>query len=240
MAVTTKGGDRWLLPLSGILLVMGGLLGVQVHTQSQRSATAIGRNTSMLGELLSSKNEVDAQKDKEIAALRQTNTKYEKLAASGQGMTKAIQEELQRSRVALGLVPLKGPGIVLELGDSTMRVGKGEAAAGDFFVIHDIDLIQMANELWADGAEAVALNGQRMVSGSAIVCSGRLVTVNHVAIAAPFTFTVIGNQETLESALNIRDGIIDKMRKLVFQFKLTRLVNVEVPGIAVSRMFLFV
>ena len=239
MAVRIKGGDRWLLPLSGILLVMGGLLGVQVHTQSQRSTFEIGRNTSLLGEVLgASREQVDAQK-KEIDQLRQRLATYEKTAVSDQGMTKVIQDELQRARIALGLVPLKGPGILLELDDSTLRSATGEPTSGDFFVVHDYDLIQLTNELWADGAEAIALNDQRLVLGSAIVCSGRLITVNHVAISAPFVFTVIGNQPNLLSALNIRDGFIDAKRTLGFQVKLTPKDEVEVPAVAISTKYQF-
>ncbi len=233
MAVTTKRGDRWLLPLSGILLVMGGLLGVQVRTQSQRSAFDLGRSTSMLAEVYSANREQSEAQKKEIEQLRRDKAAYEKAAANNR-MTKAIQDELQRSRIALGQVALKGPGIELVLGDSTMRADKGAAGAAEFLVVHDYDLYQLLNELWADGAEAISLNGQRIVSGSAIVCSGTLVTVNHVAVSAPFTFSVIGNQKNLVAGLTIRDGYIDRRRALQFQIKLAQKDDVLVPAISIS------
>lgn len=235
MAKLTKGRDGWVLPLSVILLVLGGLLGMQVHTQSQRGEMEIGRRTSALGEMLrSNQTQVEAYK-KEISDLRASLAKYESQAANDQGMTKLISEELQSSRAALGLVPLKGPGIILEISDSTLPALKGVDA--EPFLVHDYDLIQLANELWADGAEAVSVNGQRLVTGSSIICSGRLVQVNHVAISAPFVFNVIGNVDNLVSGLNIRNGVLDTMRGWGFKVKLTPKEEVQVPAISVAPKF---
>jgi uncharacterized protein YlxW (UPF0749 family) len=228
-----KGGDRWLLPLSGILLVMGGLLGVQVRTQSVRGASEIGRRTSALAEMLSTNQVQVTEQKKEIEGLRARLAKYEATAANDQGMTKIINEDLQNSKMALGLMPVKGPGIVLELRDSTMRTSK-EVDNADLFVLHDSDLIQVANELWADGAEAVSVNGQRLVAGSAIVCSGRLIQVNHASIAVPFVFTAIGDQKAMLSGLNIRHGVLDTLKALEFQVKLTPKDDLEAPAIAIA------
>jgi uncharacterized protein YlxW (UPF0749 family) len=237
MGIQLKGSDRWLLPLSGILLVMGGLLGMQVHTQRQRGVTEIGRRTSALAEVLSANQSQAEEQRKEIASLRQRLTDYEKEASSGQGMTKVITEELQASRIALGLVPLKGPGVVLEVNDSTL-LGK-DSGDNDLLLIHEGDLVAITNELWADGAEAIAVNGQRLVAGSAFVCSGRLIRVNNEAISAPFTFTAIGDQRNLVSGLNMPNGLIDKMRVMEFQVNLTQKNDLEVPPIAVTPKYRF-
>jgi len=237
MVARLKGGDQWLLPLSGILLVMGALLGVQVHTQRLRGEAAIGRRTSALAEVLgANQTQVNEQKS-EISRLRARLAEYEKQATNDQGMTKMINEELQNSRIALGLVPLKGPGVVLAIGDSTL-LGK-DAGDNELLLVHDADLVAIVNELWADGAEAIAVNGQRVVAGSAFVCSGRLIRVNNQAISAPFVFTVIGDQRNLQSGLNMQNGLIDKMRVMEFQANLKSSDDLQVPAIAIAPKYRF-
>jgi uncharacterized protein YlxW (UPF0749 family) len=228
-----EAGKAWVLPVSGVCLVLGGLLGVQVHTQQSRGDMEAGRrSTALISMFSSSRAQLDLQ-TKEIERLRSQLAKYEKEAVSEKGAGALVTKELENSRIALGLVPVKGPGIELELGDSTIRK-EAEVGGQDIYMIHDFDLLQVANELWAAGAEAVALNGQRLVSGSAIRCSGPLIQVNNTPIASPFRFLAIGNKENLMSALNMRGGVLDPLRWGKFQVKLTPRDEVIIPAVAIA------
>lgn len=225
-----KLARSWVIPLTAVCLVLGALLGVQVHTQSIRGETKVGRQTSALVGMLTAAEARLEEQQQEIKRLRSRLTEYEQLATSERGLAKLMSEELRTYRIALGLVPVEGPGIELELDDSTMR-SSDEFGGQDLYVVHDFDLVQVANELWAAGAEAISLNGQRLITGSAITCSARLIRVNNVTIASPFTFLAIGNREKLTSALNIRDGVLDRLRLLQFQVKLTPQQKLEIPPI---------
>jgi uncharacterized protein YlxW (UPF0749 family) len=235
MATHMKGSDRWMLPLSAILLVMGGLLGVQVHTQSLRTDPFGGRRTSALGEMLRSTEVQSNAKTKEIDSLRVKLAKYENAAGSDTDVSKLLAKTLAESKLQLGLVPVKGPGIVVELADSTAPIPK-EMQGSDItpWVVHDYDLIQMTNELWADGAEAISINGQRIVTGSAINCAGRLIQVNHVPVAPPFIFRAIGNRQNLVAGLNMPGAIVQNLRANQLQVKVTSQEMVEVPAVEVA------
>jgi uncharacterized protein YlxW (UPF0749 family) len=236
MATLLAQRRHWIISMTIVCLVLGGLLGVQVHTQQARGLTEVGRQT---GALISRLTEAEAQLDKqqeEIERLRGLLAEYEHEAASEKGLVRLMTEELGNARIALGLLPVKGPGISLELADSTMMAG-GEFGGQDVYVIHDFDLVQIANELWAAGAEAISINGQRLVSGSAITCSARLIKVNDVTISGPFTVKAIGNKKNLMSALNIRDGALDRLRVLQFQVKLTPEDEIVVPPISVGSKY---
>jgi len=236
MAALWRGEKRWVLPLTVVCFVLGGLLAVQVHTKQLRGATEVGRQTSALVWLLTdARAQLEKQKE-ETERLRARVAEYEEEAASEKGLVRLMTDELRNSRIALGLLPVKGPGIELVLDDSTMRAS-AEFGGQDFFIVHDIYLLQVANELWAAGAEAVSLNDHRLVSGSAITCSTRLIKVNDVAISNPFVFLAIGNQENLTSALSIRGGILDQLRVLEFQVKLTPKDEVAVPPVAIATMY---
>jgi len=224
---------QWVLPLTIVCFVLGGLLAVQVRTQQLRGATEVGRQTSALVWMLAdARAQLEKQKD-ETDRLRSRVAEYEEVAASEKGLVSLMRDELRNGRMALGLVPVHGPGIELVLDDSTMVSGT-DMGGQDLFVIHDVYLLQVANELYASGAEAVSLNGHRLVSGSAITCSTRLIKVNDVAISNPFVFLAIGNKDNLVSALNIRDGFLDFLRRLEFKVKLTPKNEISIPPVAIA------
>jgi uncharacterized protein YlxW (UPF0749 family) len=233
-----EAGKTWTLPVAGVCLVLGALLGIQVHTQRLRGATKVGRQSSALvGMLTNSQAQLEAQA-KEIERLRAQVGKYENEAMSDKGVTQRVYQELQTSRVALGLLQVKGPGVELELGDSTiMRRNGSEMGSPEIYLIHDYDLIMLANELWTAGAEAVSLNDQRLVAGSAIRCSGPLIQVNNTTIPSPFVFRAIGDKENLVSALKIPEGTLDRLRWAKFQVKLTPKDELLVPAIAIAPRF---
>jgi len=239
MRALWERGKSWIFPVSAVCLVLGALLGLQVHTQQQRGTTEVSRRSSALvGMLTNSQAQLELQA-KEIERLRALVGKLEHKAMSEKGVTQRIYQELQNSRMAAGLLPVRGPGVELELKDSTMRKGESDLGAQDIYVIHDYDLIRVANELWAAGAEAVTLNGQRLVTGTAIRCSGPLIQVKNTTIPSPFIFHVIGNRENLMSALNMRGGALDELRWAKFQVRLTPQDSLVLPAIPIAPKYTY-
>ena len=233
MGTLSVRGNRWVVPMTVVCLVLGGMLGIQVHSQQLRGASQVGRQTSAVVDMLTRSAAQVEQQQEEIERLRGLVAEYEKEAAGEKGVARIMQEELHTSRIALGTVAVKGPGVEMELSDSTMRAG-GEFGAQDLYVIHDFDLLQIANEMWSAGAEAVSINGQRLLTGSAIACSARLIAINNITIASPYVFKAIGDKDKLMSALNIRDGVLDRLRVLQFPVKLTPKDEVVIPPISVA------
>ncbi|HVW31584.1 MAG TPA: DUF881 domain-containing protein [Acidimicrobiia bacterium] len=97
---------------------------------------------------------------------------------------------LAAMRARMGLVAATGPGMVVTLDDSSERV----SPSGNLndLVIHSQDVQAVANGLWAAGAEALAVNGQRVVPTSAILCVGNTLLINGTVHSPPFRFTAIG------------------------------------------------
>ncbi|HCJ57426.1 MAG TPA: hypothetical protein DHV55_08720 [Clostridiaceae bacterium] len=73
------------------------------------------------------------------------------------------------------------------------------------------DLLELVNELNAAGAEAISINGQRVISTTEIRQAGLHININTVKFAPPFTFKAIGDPKTLEAALRMRDGIVQML-----------------------------
>jgi uncharacterized protein YlxW (UPF0749 family) len=106
--------------------------------------------------------------------------------------------QLGRARTQMGLVAVQGPGLVVTLNDSSER----ESPSGNLndLVIHSQDVQAVANGLWAAGAEAVAVNGQRVVPTSAVLCVGNTLLINGTVHSPPYRFAAIG--------IGLRDGFL--------------------------------
>ncbi len=102
----------------------------------------------------------------------------------------APSADLSTMRERMGLVAAEGPGLVVTLDDSSDR----QSPSGNLndLVIHSQDVQAVANGLWAAGAEALAVNGQRVVPTSAILCVGNTLLINGTVHSPPFRFTAIG------------------------------------------------
>ena len=109
----------------------------------------------------------------------------------GRGAVGAVPSAaLATMRERMGLVAAEGPGLVVTLDDSSDR----QSPSGNLndLVIHSQDVQAVANGLWAAGAEALAVNGQRVVPTSAILCVGNTLLINGTVHSPPFRFTAIG------------------------------------------------
>jgi|GEM_PF-6956059 len=106
-----------------------------------------------------------------------------------------------------GLTNVVAPGIIATLHDRPLPANGKPAVANDYR-IHDRDIREAVNELWAAGAQAISVNDQRLVTGSSI--SGSLgthsVTINSVKMTAPFVIRALGKPETLNRALTLPGG----------------------------------
>jgi len=89
-----------------------------------------------------------------------------------------------------GTVPMTGPGLKVVLSGSDRETD--DPADRTALAIHDVDLQLVVNALWAAGAEAVAVNGQRLVATSPIRAAGETITVNFRPLAPPYEIAAIG------------------------------------------------
>ena len=101
---------------------------------------------------------------------------------------------LQEAELASGAIAVTGPGLVIELSDS-----QGEQADDDAAMVQDIDLQIVANALWAAGAEAIAINGQRLTALSAIRGAGPAILVDLAPLLGPYRVEAIGDARAIQT-----------------------------------------
>ena len=146
---------------------------------------------------------------------------------------KIIKRDLDEASILAGLSKVKGPGITVVL-DDTAVIEEITTNSGVYnpnvFVIHDTDVMSVINELSAAGAEAFAVNGQRVIATTAIRCVGPVIQVNGINLSAPYTITAIGSPTTLRGALGLRGGIVSEMRSAKIDVTITDQEEIIMPA----------
>lgn len=223
----TRSTVWWHLLLAVLLMALGFLLVVQFRAGRALSGQegVPTRNVYALAAML--RQERDARRDleAEVARLSRRLAEFETAAAQRRSTAEAVARELGALRVAAGLVPLAGPGIAVAVDDGT-RAAAGQAPA----VVQYVDLASLVNELWAAGAEAVAVNGHRVVASTAFSQVGGTIMIDLHRLSPPYTVTAIGEPETLEGALRIRGGVVEGLQALGLRLSIARRDQVTVPA----------
>lgn len=164
--------------------------------------------------------------NQEIINLKKDNMKlnsdidiYRKDAASKDSGAAALKAELEKALLVASLTDVVGPGIEITLTDST-DAAPAQTEATD--IVHDSDLRDVVNELWGAGAEAVSINNERIASTTPIRCVGNTIMINDKRCSTPFVIKAIGDKASLDSALNIRGGVLDVLKLYGIQVNVTK------------------
>lgn len=147
-----------------------------------------------------------AQQDGDELANRVEKLEGQLAAAQGQALSKAGLQQLQRAKLAAGEVPVSGPGMTVTLREPpTPTAGPTDGRGGTTpieatNILTDRDVRSVVNELWHDGAEAIAVNDARLTPTSAIRFAGEVVLVDNNAVTPPYRITALGDPNQLSTA----------------------------------------
>ena len=139
---------------------------------------------------------------------------YKTESASDAKTAQLLEKELKQLNEVLGKTDVKGEGIVIQLVDK-----KGESLGDGAFVdaIRAENLLIIVNQLFASGAEAISINGHRIISTSTIVDIGNteFIKVNSKRIPdSTYVINAIGNPDYLRSAVLGKGGHVEELKEL--------------------------
>lgn len=126
-----------------------------------------------------------------------------------QGDNESLQDRYRRLKVAAGATAVSGPGIRLTLADGRTDEGSDtdpRQANGDNSRVQDRDIQTIVNALWAAGATAIAVNGERLTTLSSIRSAGDAILVDYKPLAQPYTIDALGDEDTLQSSFAASRG----------------------------------
>ena len=186
-----------------VCMILSMMLVLQLKSKYNNSK--INKNTSirmevLKDELLATKNLNDGLRSRNEELVNQIK-EYENDKGNYTLYEKNLKIELDRARMIAGLVDVEGKGIVIQI----------DNADGE---IEQDDILKLLNELRASDAQALSVNGERIISTSEVRKAGRYVIINGKQFLAPFEIKAIAPQEKVENAISMIGGILEELREL--------------------------
>lgn len=183
-----------------LLFGLGFGLAIQVASNSDSDSALRGARQEDLVRILDELDDRTQRLDDEKQGLEKQRGELENSSDQAEEARKQTIEKERQLGILAGTVAAQGPGITLTIEDA-----KG--------AVESDSLLDTIQELRAAGAEAIQVNGVRVVASTYFTDSGKSVTVDGNKINAPYRFKVIGKPADLEPALNIPGGVVQTLEK---------------------------
>jgi len=150
----------------------------------------------------------------------------QKKKAEEDSTLKSILQEQEKYKMAAGLVEVKGSGIIITLDDPV----PDEFSDGYSYLMTNYEqLLNLVNKLKDAGAEAISINGQRIIATTEISLAGDNVNINTIPTAPPYQIKAIGNPDTIEATITIRYGIIENLKKSGVRVDIVKQGEINIP-----------
>ncbi|GHV19025.1 hypothetical protein FACS189425_09030 [Clostridia bacterium] len=210
-----------------ICLIVGLVVALQIKSvvrNSKLDPTSSQRMESLVADLIKEK---DKNQGLFLQAMdyKEQLEKYQDEAAKESDTASVLAEQLRKSEISAGLADVQGPGITFTMEDAK---SDGNTENANAYLIHDQDLLLAINELKNAGAEALALNGERLLSTSYVRCAGSVVLVNGHPYAPPYIITAIGDAAQLETALKMPGGVVETLGYYGIRMDVKRSTNLQI------------
>ena len=213
-----------------ILMIMCFILTIAITVQI-KTVNNNGTTYSINQEESNLRSQVLKMKEKyenQYAELEKTEKELEKAreqATSNNSELTELENQIKNNNILLGNTDVAGNGIVITLSD-----GKSDLSVLDDnnLIVHAENVLAVVNELKNAGAEAISINGKRIVINSSISCDGNVIIVNGEKITSPIEISAIGFQELL-STLNRPGGTLEHFLEYGKKVDLKKVTNVKIP-----------
>ena len=220
---------KWIPTVSIMCLLLGLFLSWEFQVQAAiREATADHRVETMVS-LVTNLESENAALETQLASVRQETDTIIMNSSSSETQLATQQHQLTQLQIRAGLTALEGPGVTITLDDNkNILIGDDP----NRYVIHYENLLFIINDLRNAGAEAISINGQRIVVSSEIRCVGNVILINTTRLAPPFEISAIGNPTTLAEAIEAAKA--GETVTLLEDVTINELIKIEYLGIIFS------
>lgn len=205
IAARIRGIPSWQVTLGFALLALGFLIAAQLAAEGPR----VRYTTQERSPLVETALGLQAQQEELKTQILGLRSQIKAVEDQGQGTTATQRElnaSLQAARIAAGLIPLTGTGIVFRLADSGQPVPANGNPAD--YAVTARDIRTVIAELWLAGAEAIAVNGERVTATTGVLDIGGTILVNSAYLAPPYQVSAIGPTDML-AQLGLSQGWVD-------------------------------
>lgn len=185
----------WHAWLSLIACLIAGFMITVSSIHNSTASPALADERAALIRRIEDETRASGQLRTEVGLLQE---EIQQLGESKVGSDPSVAAREQALSMAAGTVSVTGPGLLITITDAPQAGSKG--------MVIDQDLRQVVNGLWSSGAEAIAINGHRITSRTAIRQAGSAITVNYRSLSAPYRIEAIGDQRDLPARFSSSAG----------------------------------
>ncbi len=220
-------------------LVMIGLLLATAALQVRDRAPAVAQARDALTGEIDQRTAAADRLETDLQQLRETVATAREDALGLTSTGSELAASLAGLEVVTGAGAVQGPGLAIHLEDSDDADIEGETdpRAGENSTegrVTDRDLQTVVNEVWAAGAEAVAINGQRLTSLSAIRSAGQAILVDFRPLSPPYDLVAVGDSDAMQR--RIVDGFggsyLQVLRNYGIEYSVKTRDQVRLPAAA--------
>jgi len=189
LAPRIRAIPSWQITLGAALLVLGFLVATQFRAEEPR----VRYTTQARGPLVATVLELQERQDALKARILALNEAIAGELSGGKGdatLIAQLTDQMEDARLAAGLVAVEGPGLVLQIEDADGPAPPGTAGADLRVSGRDIRIV--VDQLWLARAEAIAVNGERIVGPTAVLEVGGSILVNSAYLTPPYQIAAIG------------------------------------------------
>jgi len=188
----------------GLSILLGTLLSFQFKNDLDESSfVSLNSIVDIKNEISKAKNEIDLL-NKSIIKKKDELNKLE-VAHNKGDISNVLIDEIENIMTLTGFKDVWGQGVYITVDDSE-ETNFSEYSQEYYDIVHDIYLTNLVNELKKAGAEAININGQRLLVTSEINCAGPVIRINKRAITNPFIIKAIGDPKKLYNAISGTNG----------------------------------
>ena len=198
---TQRRRGAWRVVTPVIVLASGALFAVSA-ANSEGTDLRPGRYTDLASLVDAEADDYDVLEDR-VADLKE---QVDELTSEvDDAEVRRLQTEIDNLRDPAGLEPRSGPGVTVTLSDAPEELI--EQAAVDerdvnLLVVHQQDIQAVVNAMWAGGATAVTIEGQRVITTTGIKCEGNAVQLQGVPYPQPYEIQAVGDPDEIQDALD--------------------------------------
>jgi uncharacterized protein YlxW (UPF0749 family) len=178
---------------AAMVLVVFGLLVTIAAVQTSRNASVDDASRASLIDQVNLRRQAVADLQQQLAREQSHGNALRSQLTSLGNEQQAAQARLQRLRSHTGFGPVRGPGIQATVDSAPNSAGTQ--------LVRDSDLTLLTDAIWAAGAQAISVNGQRLTVLSAFRNVGNGILVNSQPLTPPYVFSVVGDPNTLPANL---------------------------------------
>ena len=212
--------------LAVALLVLGFLIAAQIAAEGPRVRYSTEERAPLIETALGLQSQQEALKAVMLGLCEHIG-ELEDLDPNAAASLRKLYADLEAARLQAGLIAVAGPGVAFRFEDGT--TGSVDA------LVSARDVRTLVEELWLAGAEAIAVNSERLVGSTAIIDIGGSMLVNSAYLAPPYTITAIGPPdlyERLQQSVAFGQFVRQRIEPAGLRLSVADLERAELPAFA--------